>query len=93
LERHHIGGKANDGSLLVIVCRNCHAKLSEGQRDSGVALHSDPERTSLERLESVLRGLADFFALLVESLRGWADELVRTISRLDRDHPDWRDLR
>jgi hypothetical protein len=90
LEAHHLGGEANDRSLTVVVCRNCHARLSEGQRDSGVDLRRRPERSSLERLEAVLRGLADFCALLAKGLCYWADELARTVGRLDRDFPGWR---
>jgi len=91
LEAHHLGGKANDDSLVVVVCKNCHAELTEAQHESGIELRRDRERVSLARLEAVLRGLADFFALLVVGLRGWADELARGLSRLDREHPGWRD--
>lgn len=82
---------ANDANLTVIVCLNCHASLSEAQRESGVELRNLGGRSSLEQLEAVLRGLADFFALLVQALRRWADKLAKTISRLDRDHPGWRE--
>jgi hypothetical protein len=90
LERHHLAGTANDGELVVVVCRNCHALLSEAQRDSEVELRHAAPRSSLERLEAVLRGLADFFALLAARLRWWADELAKLVSRLDRLVPDWR---
>jgi hypothetical protein len=92
LERHHLAGAANDPLLIVTVCRNCHARLSEANRNSGIELRRDPERVSLERLVAVLLGLADFFELLMVSLRWWAEELGEAIARLDRDHPSWRDL-
>jgi hypothetical protein len=90
LEGHHVAGRVNDDALVAIVCHNCHAVLSEAQRDSGVELHDDTGRVSLERLEAVLRGLADFFEQLVRNMRGWADEIARTVSFLDDNHPDWR---
>jgi hypothetical protein len=93
LEDHHLAGRVNDDTLVAIVCRNCHAVLSEAQRDSGVDLRQDAGRASLERLEAVLRGLADFFEQLVRSLRQWADEIARTVCLLDDDHPEWRSLK
>ena len=79
-----LGGEANDANLVVVVCRNCHALLTEAARDSGVDLRRRPERGSPERLESVLRGLADFFLLLAPSLGSWADE-VRRVDNSRRD--------
>jgi hypothetical protein len=93
LELHHVGGEANDGSLVAIVCRNCHALLSEAQHDSGVELQRRRDRASTERLEAVLRGLADFFALLVARLREWADELHRTVSRREDGFPNSHETR
>ena len=93
LEDHHLAGRANDKTLVAIVCRNCHAGLSEAQRDSGIGLHHDAERVPLEQAEAVLRGLADFFEQLVKTLRQWADEIARTVSLLDHHHPEWRQLK
>jgi hypothetical protein len=90
LDQHHLGGKVNDPELTVVVCRNHHAVLTEAGRVSGIELDRRAERSSLERLEAVLRGLADLFALLVQALRGWADELRDTICRLDEGWPGWR---
>jgi hypothetical protein len=91
LQEHHVVGKANDDRLVVVVCLNCHADLSEAQRDSGVQLRSRDDRTSLERLEAVLRGLADFLFLLAAALVRWADELAAQTRRLDAAFPSWRD--
>lgn len=79
LERHHVAGIANDPQLTVVLCRNCHAKLTEGQLDHGLALDHDQDRGTLERLEQVLRGLALFFSELSIRLVGWADELARQL--------------
>jgi hypothetical protein len=91
LERHHVAGEANDPDLTVVVCRNHHALLTEAQRVSGIKLCRAADRVSLERLEAVLRGLADFFVMLAYALREWADELGRTIRRLDEGWPGWRE--
>lgn len=91
LEEHHVAGYVNDPALTVVVCRNCHAELSEAQRDDALDLRFRADKMSLERLEGVLRGLAEFFALLAESLGGWADELAGTVTRLDRDFSGWRE--
>lgn len=72
-ERHHVVGQANDGELTVVVCRNCHAVLSEGQRTYGVPLR---EPTAfLERLYAVLRALGALFLELGPRLLTLADEL------------------
>jgi hypothetical protein len=83
LERHHLGGASNDPCLVVVVCRNCHAVLSEAQLDSGVDLGRAREHDPLEQLEGVLRGLADFFVLLAESLRRWADLVAASVQGHD----------
>lgn len=93
LEAHHLGGAVNDDMLVVVVCRNCHAELTEAQHDSCIELRRDRDRVPLQRLEAVLRGLADFFELLALRLRTWADELAHVVSVLDRIEPGWRDWR
>jgi hypothetical protein len=90
LEQHHLGGEANDPELTVIVCRNHHAVVTEAGRVSGIELGRGAERSSLERLEAVLRGLADFFEMLGRALRHWAEELATTVRRLDARWPGWR---
>lgn len=90
LEQHHLGGEANDPELTVVVCRNHHAVLTEAGRGSGIVLDRRAERSSPERLEAVLLGLADFFELLARTLRQWAVELATTVRRLDAGWPEWR---
>lgn len=93
LDAHHLGGTANDARLTVVVCRNCHAVLTEAGRVGGIELGHDDDRHLLERLEAVLRGQADFDELRARRQRAWADELAAEATRLDRDHPDWRRYR
>jgi hypothetical protein len=73
LELHHIEGQAN-GKTLCVVCRNCHRKLSDAQRD-----HPKPETVEdveLNAFANFLLGLADLIALAVEKLREIARELI-----------------
>ena len=72
LELHHIAGQAFDGEL-VPVCRNCHRRLSDWQKDHPPQ-PSDPP-SDLERIGMLPRGLADLFELLVKRLREFAAKL------------------
>lgn len=56
LEAHHVFGRANDANTTMIVCRNCHAVLTEGQRASNTPLTA---RQS-ERERVIARALAAF---------------------------------
>jgi hypothetical protein len=90
LEAHHLAGRANDPGTTADVCLNCHRKLTNAQRDAGVPLAADPDRTVLERLVAWLRGLAVFCQHLAKNLIDAAHQLERFIGWLDRDHPGWR---
>jgi hypothetical protein len=61
LELHHLSGRAF-GDESVVVCRNCHGKLSEKQREHPPALTTDPN--TLERRGRLLLGIADALELL-----------------------------
>ncbi len=90
LEDHHVCGRANDDSLTVPVCRNCHAILTEGQQAAGVVFHAPP--TLLHQLAAAL---ASLFAMLHDlSERGmeWAHALSELITDLDTSFPAWRNL-
>jgi hypothetical protein len=43
IEWHHLLGRAHHPHLTVAVCVNCHAKLTEHQRDIGANLRSQPD--------------------------------------------------
>jgi hypothetical protein len=62
LELHHVVGRANDRELTVVVCLNCHRRLTEGLECAGVSM-SEP-RQFLERMVMTWRALAVFFAEL-----------------------------
>lgn len=74
LEQHHIAGQAYDDDLCT-VCRNCHRKLSDDQKDHPKQVGKPP--FSLEAIGHLLLGLADFFALLVAKLRECGQLLIQ----------------
>jgi hypothetical protein len=73
LELHHVEGQAF-GNTLVIVCRNCHRKLSDLQKDHPEKIAEPPD--ALESIAHFLLGLADLFELLVKRLREFARQLL-----------------
>jgi hypothetical protein len=73
LERHHLAGRAYD-EFISIICRNCHRKLSDDQKDHAPKLDNSPALD--ERLAHFLDGLADFFIELAARLRKFAAELI-----------------
>lgn len=74
LELHHLGGKTH-GEEMVIVCRNCHAELSDSQKDHPVTKHSP---TSAQSTGYQLLGEADLFAMLADSRRIRGTQLIET---------------
>jgi hypothetical protein len=73
LELHHIAGQAYDDDTTP-VCRNCHRKLSDDQKDHPKAIRKTP--TTVECIGHFLLGLADLFMLLVEKLRDFGQALI-----------------
>ena len=90
LEAHHVCGRANDESLTVPVCRNCHAMLTEGQRSAGVSF--DPPPTLLHQLAAALLSLFVMLHDLSERGMAWAHALVELAADLDASYPEWRAL-
>jgi hypothetical protein len=75
LEEHHIAGQ-HFGDDLSIICRNCHRKLSDDQKDHPSKIQTTP--ITLENIGHLLIGLADLFALLVERLKEYGHYLIET---------------
>ena len=73
LEKHHLEGQAF-GDTLVPICRNCHRKLSDIQKDHPKQITEIPD--ALEIIAHFLLGLADLFAFLVGKLREFAQQLI-----------------
>jgi hypothetical protein len=89
LEQHHLAGKVNDDQLTVVLCLNHHREQTARQRGMGVELEEAPA-TDVERLVSMLRGLALFLEALAGSCVEWAERLAAHIARLDANSPAWR---
>jgi len=83
LELHHIAGKAFDDDLA-IVCRNCHRKLSDDQRDHPKKVSAKP--TSFESKGRFLLGLADLLELIVKKLRVFGQDLIQAAQDGNIDH-------
>ena len=73
LEAHHIAGRAFDPTTINL-CRNCHRKLSDSQKDHPEKLNGPPSLD--ERMAHFLMGMADMFEVLVKALREFAEQLL-----------------
>lgn len=74
LELHHPSGHRHHDDT-VIVCRNCHRKLSDGQQDHLAGSNSEPEGV-LATIGHYLLGLADFLMMIVTRLREFGEQLI-----------------
>ena len=74
LQLHHIAGRGHHGDVE-IVCANCHLKLSDKQRDHVPPGSAEPVGP-LARIGHYLHGLADFLAMVAETLREFAAWLI-----------------
>jgi hypothetical protein len=72
LELHHLAGQSF-GDDVAPVCRNCHRRLSDYQKDHVVDQASPPGE--VEPIRRFLLGLADLFEMLVKWLREYAAKL------------------
>ena len=79
MELHHLEGK-DFGKTLIIVCRNCHRKLSDSQKDHTTTKLGTPPAT-IETIGQFLQGLADLMLLLAEKLWEFG-EYLREQARL-----------
>ena len=88
LESHHVVGRATDNELTAVLCRLCHAEVTEGYRDAGVPLNRPA--TVLHALVAILRAFGAFFVKVGEKLEAWAARIIAIIARLDVSLPGWR---
>jgi hypothetical protein len=72
-ESHHIAG-CKYCALQVLHCKNCHAKASAMQKGHPPPGRSEPSME--ETIGKLLLGLADFFELLIETLRKFGEYLI-----------------
>ena len=74
LELHHIAGRKHHEDL-VIICRNCHRKLTEKQRGH-VPAETIESRGPMETIGHYLLGLADLLAMVAKTLREFGAMLL-----------------
>jgi hypothetical protein len=73
MELHHVAGQHHD-ETTVILCRNCHRKVSDDQKSLP---QFDPEADPiLAAIGHFLLGLAQLFVRLVETLEKFGRELI-----------------
>lgn len=65
MELHHLAGKDFE-EFLIRVCRNCHRKLSDAQKDHPPKFGESP--TTNESIGHFLQGLADLLIRIAEKL-------------------------
>ncbi len=73
LEAHHIAGR-KFAPETSIVCRNCHRKLSDDQRDHPKTMGADA--SLLERIGHFLQGLGDMLLLAGTKLKEFGTYLL-----------------
>lgn len=80
LEKHHLAGRHEGPTVLV--CRNCHAKLTDIQvYEYGEFI--EPDRNPLEISASYVNGVGIFLSLLAVSLIIFAKWLLELSKRVD----------
>jgi hypothetical protein len=77
LQLHHAMGQANDG-MTVILCANCHATLTDAQRDHPPCKGDPP--SMFDRIGRLLVNLSDFFAELAIKLKEFGKFLLNLAS-------------
>ena len=82
LEAHHVADHSRD-DLTVAICRNCHRKVSDDQKDHPAFNRSaDP---MLDRIGHFLLGLADLLKLIIERLYIFAHVLIERAAMPNKD--------
>jgi hypothetical protein len=79
LEQHHIAGRAY-GEECAPVCRNCHRKLSDSQKDHPPRL-TGAQPVLLEQVAHFLFGLADLLEMLISKMREYGQQLIEAAAQ------------
>lgn len=86
MELHHLEGK-DFGKTLTIVCRNCHRKLSDAQKDHTTTKLGTPPTTP-ESIGHFLQGLADMLLFIAGKLREFGEYLIeQALSQAPKKKP------
>lgn len=91
IEAHHVSGETNDPGLMVALCRNCHAVVTERARDAEIDLRHR-ERDVLERQAGASLSDAVFLRALADAMEQRAAQLTALRDGLDRRYPKWHSL-
>lgn len=75
LEDHHVVGQHNDLGLVLPLCRNCHAEVTELYRAHGIDMTEQP--SFVELLIAALTMLAVFFRELADMFLRWVERIRR----------------
>lgn len=73
LELHHVAGRKHDDATTII-CRNCHRKVSDDQKDHPACPASADQM--LHSIGLFLLGLAELLRLAVEKLVEYGNSLI-----------------
>jgi hypothetical protein len=76
-ERHHFLGEVHDPNAKVLICRNCHAKVTEGLLRADVSMRPEPH--PVLRVALMLEASAVFHEEEAAALRRAATLLRKTI--------------
>ena len=83
LEAHHVAGRRCDAST-VIICRNCHRRVSDDQEDHpSFDERADP---MLQAIGHFLLGLADLLRLAIEKLSEFGHALIERAATQGQAH-------
>ena len=74
LELHHLARRQHHEDVSII-CRNCHRKLTDQQRDH-VSPMVEESSGKLAVIGHYLLGLCDLLAMLIDTLRGFGEWLL-----------------
>ena len=90
LEEHHIAGEAHDGTATVVLCRNCHARVTAKQVDLGMSFGKS--ESLLETAVAILKSLAALFYVVADMLVWLAEQLAALLRALTDKQPACLDL-
>ena len=88
MEHHHVMGQAHKPDLTIVLCKNCHAKATQGQLREEVPLSATDNL--LARVAAIFDALAAFFRFLADSLNELARQVRTSMGKLDAEVPEWR---
>jgi len=71
-EGDHCVGKNHDPHFLHLICRNCHAEVTELRLQAGISMQFEPDESTREILR--LEALAFLHEDTAQALRRWAAE-------------------